>query len=64
VEDIMNRDQIEGPFRQLIGEAKRLWGALTDDDVKRAEGSTDKLIGVIQERFGDTKDAIRRKLKL
>jgi uncharacterized protein YjbJ (UPF0337 family) len=60
----MNRDQIEGPFRQLTGEAKRIWGALTDDDCARAEGSSDKLIGIIQERFGDTKDAIRQKLKL
>ncbi len=60
----MNEDQVKGPWLQLKGEAKRLWGALTDDDLTKAEGSRDKLIGIIQERFGDTKDAIRRKLKL
>jgi uncharacterized protein YjbJ (UPF0337 family) len=60
----MNRDQVQGPWLQLRGEAKKLWGALTDDDLMRAEGSTDKLVGIIQQRFGDTKDAIRRKLRL
>jgi uncharacterized protein YjbJ (UPF0337 family) len=60
----MNRDQVEGPWLQLKGEAKKLWGELTDDDFTRADGSGDKLIGIIQERFGDTKDAIRRKLKM
>lgn len=60
----MNRDQVQGSFTKLRGDAKRLWGDLTDDDFKRAEGSSDKLIGIIQERFGDAKDAIRRKLNM
>ena len=60
----MNRDQLQGSFTKLQGEAKRLWGQLTDDDFKRAQGSSDKLIGIIQERFGDTKDAIKKKLNL
>jgi uncharacterized protein YjbJ (UPF0337 family) len=32
------------------------------DDLLRAEGSIDKLKGIIQERFGDSKEAIQRKL--
>jgi uncharacterized protein YjbJ (UPF0337 family) len=59
----MNRDQIEGSWLQLRGEAKRLWGDLTDDDFKRADGSVDKLVGIIQERFGDARDNIRRRLR-
>ena len=59
----MNRDQIEGSWLQLRGEAKRLWGDLTDDDFKRADGSVDKLVGIIQERFGDARDSIRRRLR-
>lgn len=60
----MNRDQVVGSFKQIQGEAKRIWGALTDDDFTRAEGSTDKLVGIIQARFGDATDAIRRQLRL
>jgi uncharacterized protein YjbJ (UPF0337 family) len=58
----MNKDQVKGKWEQLKGKAKRAWGDLTDDDVKRAEGSADKLYGIIQERFGDTKEAIKAKL--
>ncbi len=58
----INRDQAEGAWKQLTGRAKRVWGELTDDDLKRAEGSADKLYGIIQERFGDTKEAIKRKI--
>jgi uncharacterized protein YjbJ (UPF0337 family) len=56
-------DQVQGAWNQIKGEAKRIWGDLTDDDFMRAEGSADKLIGIIQERFGDAHDSIRRSLR-
>jgi uncharacterized protein YjbJ (UPF0337 family) len=37
-------------------------GELTDDDFKKAEGSFDKLHGIIQEKFGVTKEAIKATL--
>lgn len=58
----MNTDQVQGKWEQVKGKAKKAWGELTDDDFKKAEGSVDKLYGVIQERFGDTKKAIKAKL--
>lgn len=58
----MNKDQLEGKWEQLKGSAKKAWGELTDDDFTKAEGSADKLFGVIQEKFGDTKEAIEAKL--
>jgi uncharacterized protein YjbJ (UPF0337 family) len=58
----MNQDQAKGKWDQIKGKAKKAWAELTDDDIKRSEGSVDKLYGVIQERFGDTKEAIKAKL--
>jgi uncharacterized protein YjbJ (UPF0337 family) len=58
----MNSDQVGGQWEQLKGKAKRIWGELTDDDFMKAEGSVDKLYGVIQERFGDTKETIKQKI--
>ena len=59
----MNSDQIKGKFKQLSGEIKRKWGKVTDDDLKEAEGNMDKLIGKIQERSGDRREAIEKWLK-
>lgn len=58
----MNQDQAQGVWDEVKGKAKRIWGELTDDDFLKAEGSADKLYGIIQQRFGDTKEAIRDKL--
>ena len=58
----MNKDQVKGEWDQLVGRAKRAWAELTDDDVLKAEGSADKLYGLIQTRFGDTKELIKEKL--
>jgi len=59
----MNRDQMKGKFKQLSGEIKRKWGQVTDDDVKEAEGNMEKLVGKIQERSGDEREAIEKWLK-
>lgn len=58
----MNQDQAKGKWEQIKGKAKRAWAELTDDDFMRAEGSADKLYGIIQERFGDTKESIKARL--
>ncbi|HEX7480896.1 MAG TPA: CsbD family protein [Polyangiales bacterium] len=58
----MNKDQASGAWDQIKGKAKRIWGELTDDDFKKAEGSIDKLYGTIQQRFGDTKEQIKSKI--
>lgn len=58
----MNKDQTQGKFEQLKGRARKAWGELTDDDIQKAEGSSEKLYGIIQEKFGDTKEAIQKRL--
>jgi len=58
----MNQDQAGGKWDQIKGRAKKAWGELTDDYFKKTEGSMDKLYGVIQKKFGDTKEAIKAKL--
>jgi uncharacterized protein YjbJ (UPF0337 family) len=59
----MNSDQLKGKFKQLTGEIKRKWGKVTDDDVTEAEGSMEKLVGRIQERSGDQREAIEKWFK-
>jgi uncharacterized protein YjbJ (UPF0337 family) len=59
----MNSDQMKGKFKQLSGEIKRKWGRVTDDDVMEAQGSMEKLIGKIQERSGEQREAIEKWFK-
>jgi uncharacterized protein YjbJ (UPF0337 family) len=55
----MDSDRMKGKWKQLKGEIKRKWGQVTDDDLLEAEGNMDKLVGKIQERTGEQRDAIR-----
>lgn len=50
----MNKDIIEGKWKQIRGEAKGWWGKLTDDDLDRAAGKFDVLTGLLQEKYGYT----------
>ena len=51
----MNKDIFEGKWKQIQGEAKSWWGKLTDDDLKRANGKFDVLAGMLQEKYGYTR---------
>ena len=52
----MNKDIVEGKWKQVIGEAKGWWGKLTDDDLERAGGKFDVLTGMLQEKYGYTRE--------
>ncbi|MGD2057265.1 MAG: CsbD family protein [Anaerolineales bacterium] len=48
----MNNDILAGNWKQLKGLIKQQWGKLTDDDLSRIDGSLERLIGALQERYG------------
>jgi uncharacterized protein YjbJ (UPF0337 family) len=52
----MNKDVFEGKWRQMRGEAKAWWGKLTDDDLDRAAGKLDVLKGLLQEKYGYSRE--------
>lgn len=58
----MNWDQVEGKWKQLKGNARIQWGKLTDDELDRAEGNREKLEGMIQEKYGKSKEEVRREV--
>lgn len=58
----MNKDQIVGEWDELKGRVKLAYADLTDDDIARANGSRDKLFGIIEQRFGDAKETAMQKL--
>lgn len=58
----MNRDQLEGKWKQLVGNVRTRWGELTDDDVQQIKGNAQQLAGKLQERYGYTKEQAEREL--
>lgn len=52
----MNKDILEGQWKQIRGEAKAWWGKLTDDDLDRAAGKLEVLTGMLQEKYGYTRE--------
>jgi uncharacterized protein YjbJ (UPF0337 family) len=58
----MNKDILEGKWMQLRGAVREKWGDLTDDDLEQVAGHRDKLAGLLQERYGWTRDEVDRQI--
>jgi len=51
----MDANILKGKWLQLKGRVREKWGQLTDDDVDKVGGSVERLVGLIQERYGYAK---------
>jgi uncharacterized protein YjbJ (UPF0337 family) len=52
----MNEDILSGNWKQMRGKLRTWWGKLSDDDFEWISGQKDRLIGLIQEKYGCTRD--------
>jgi len=59
----MNTLEIKGDWNITKGKLKQKWASLTDDDLKFVDGMSDELLGRIQKRTGETKEAIEKAIK-
>ncbi len=55
-------NQIKGNWKQFRGEVQKQWSKLTNDDLDQIRGERDKLIGRIQERYGEAKRDVERQV--
>ncbi len=55
---MVNRQELKGQWNEVKGRLKEHWGQLTEDDLRRAEGSADQLVGVVQQKTGATRNEI------
>jgi uncharacterized protein YjbJ (UPF0337 family) len=60
----MNRDVLVGQWKQLKGKVKQQWGRLTDDELDTISGRYDELAGLIQERYGYSRDEAANELDM
>jgi uncharacterized protein YjbJ (UPF0337 family) len=59
----MNKLAIKGDWNITKGKLKQKWSQLTDDDLQYSEGKSDELIGRIQKKLGETREAIEKVIR-
>lgn len=59
----MNKDTIEGNWKELKGKAKAHWGKLTDDRLDVIAGKREQLAGEIQHAYGVSRDEAENQIK-
>jgi uncharacterized protein YjbJ (UPF0337 family) len=52
----MNEDVLKGKWREIKGRVNEKWGKLTDNDLGEIEGKGEKLLGLLQKKYGYIRD--------
>ncbi len=59
----MNRDRVEGKWKQVSGSVRERWGRLTGDRLSVVAGQHNRRAGRCQEQYGIDKEENQRALK-
>lgn len=59
----MNWSTLQGNWNEAKGKVKTQWGRLTDDDLTQVQGQKDRLVGVIQQKYGIARDKAEQQLE-
>jgi uncharacterized protein YjbJ (UPF0337 family) len=51
----VNKDIFEGKWKEVRGQIKEWWGKLTDDDLEQTGGNAEQIIGLLQQKYGYTR---------
>ena len=56
----MNKLEFKGDWNIIKGKLKQKWAKLTDDDLQYVDGKQDELLGRIQKRTGEAREAVEK----
>jgi uncharacterized protein YjbJ (UPF0337 family) len=59
---MVNTQVLQGQWNQVRGQLKKKWAQLTDDDLRLTNGNIDQLVGKIQHKTGEAREAIEQYL--
>jgi uncharacterized protein YjbJ (UPF0337 family) len=57
---MVNTQSLAGQWNEVRGKLKEKWGKLSDDDLRTFNGNVDQLVGRIQQKTGESREAIER----
>lgn len=52
----MYEDVLKGRWKEIKGGVKEKWGKITDDELAAVEGKREKLLGLLQRKYGYAED--------
>lgn len=55
---MITQEQIQGNWNEIKGALLNKWGELSDDELSRVKGNASQLLGTIQKRTGETREAV------
>lgn len=58
----MNQDVMQGKWKEIKGEIRKMWGNITGDELEQTKGDMTSISGLIQQRYGHKKDEVSEKL--
>ena len=59
----MNTLKIKGDWNIISGKLKQKWAKLTDDDLRFEAGKEQELLGRIQKRTGEAREAVEKAIR-
>lgn len=58
----MSNTVLKGKWHELKGSAKAKWGELTNDEIDQVDGNAERLIGLVQQKYGKARDAAEKEV--
>lgn len=58
----LNQQTLEGNWNEIKGKLHERWGELTNDDLQKARGNVDQLVGMIQKKTGEARERVEQYL--
>ena len=58
----MDKNIFQGAWTEFAGEVRKVWGKLTGDELEATKGDVESISGLIQQKYGHSKDEVGAKL--
>jgi uncharacterized protein YjbJ (UPF0337 family) len=58
----LNQQTLEGNWNEIKGKLHERWGQLSQDDLQKARGNVDQLVGLIQRKTGEARERVEQYL--
>lgn len=55
---MVTKQELEGKWNEVKGRLQDRWGQLNDDELQRVRGNANELVGVIQQKTGESRNEI------